>query len=185
MILGQTHGYDHVRWVLAGAYAVSALVAINAAGRATGRERTFWAMTATILGLLAVAKQLHLQEDLTNAGRVVASVAGWYRWHTAISVAFLLLISMGCMLFRVAIVRWLNEASPITKRAALFLILLLLWLITRALSIHGAELWIDAEVAGLPRGWWGELCGIIALTVAAISFHFRWRGHVAEVAHNE
>src|SRR6059058_4817142 len=68
-------------------YAMVALLALNAARRGRGRERTAWLLTAAILVLLGTAKLFQVQEAVTDAARNGLATTGWYADHREVQAA--------------------------------------------------------------------------------------------------
>src|SRR6478752_323958 len=60
---------------------------------ASNERRAWWAISALFLAL-GVNKQLDLQSALTEAGRVLASVQGWYAQRALVQLAFIVVVAI-------------------------------------------------------------------------------------------
>ena len=166
-----------LRLALTAAYVASALLALLAATRASRRERSFWLVTAVILAVLAAAKQLHLQEVATDTGRAIARAAGFYAWHRPILAVFVVAVAAVAL----GMLGWLSgsvrRGSSSVTLAVAGIVFLAALLVIRAASLHGFDLWLSAQAAGLPRSWWCELIGLGVIDAAA--FGYRRGGYAA------
>lgn len=156
-----------LRWIVAALYAVVGALALNAAQSADHGERRFWIVTAIALTLLGLAKGLHLQDDLTDAGRSAAVSAGFYTLHATMQAVFAGGISLAAALGAFAANRLLTDFSRPAKAAAATLAFLGAFLLIRAASIHALDAWAMVKAAGMRRGWWIELSALAIVATAA------------------
>lgn len=164
------HDQGSLAWIVVAGYAAGALFAFAAAGRGSGRERTFWIGTAIALLLLGVNKQLDLQTDLTSIAKAAAISEGWYGERRDAQGAFILLIALAAVGCGLGLWTWLRESAPSVKAAATGLVILLAFIIIRAASFHHIDYWVTISVAGLRSGWWLELLGIAIVGTAAVVY---------------
>ena len=97
-------GDNHLMgWVTVLVYLLACVAAVFAARRLVGpdpvmrRERRFWVITAVLMALLAINKQLDLQSLLTMVARCHAQLAGWYDVRRVVQEAFIYLVAAGAV----------------------------------------------------------------------------------------
>jgi ABC-type maltose transport system permease subunit len=159
-----------LRLALAAAYAVAALLASRAARVGAGRERRVWVFTAVAMAVLAVSKQVRFFDTLSAAARAAAKAGGWYRFHRDAQAVLVLVLGLAALVSAVLLARWLRNCSSITKLAAGVLLLLMGFVLLRAVSIHGLDVWTTTMVAGMRRGWWLEFAAAAVLCATAVSY---------------
>jgi hypothetical protein len=159
-----------LRLALAAAYAVAALLALRAARIGTGRERSVWVFTGVAMAVLAVSKQLHFLDTLSAAARAGAKAGGWYRFHRDAQAVLVLVLGLAALISAVVLARWLRNCASSAKLAAGVLLFLLGFVLLRAVSIHGVDVWTTTMVAGMRRGWWLESAGAALLCATAVSY---------------
>ncbi len=155
-------------------YAIVALLALNAARRGRGRERTAWLLTAAILVLLGTAKLFQVQETVTDAARNGLASMGWYADHREVQAAaavVVLVVVIAGLAF--TLWRWLRVAAPSLVLDCAALALLIAFIAIRAASIHAIDFWVTTPLAGMRRGWWVELVGLLAIASAALAYAAR------------
>jgi len=161
-------------WVTVGVYALAAVLTARRAivgqfpAESRKRERLFWALSAILLGLLAVNKQLDLQTLLTEMGRCAARAQGWYEDRQIVQRWFI----MGVIVAGTVLVGWLALVMRRTLRrtglAVLGLGLVCTFVAVRAAGFHNVDILIGTEVAGLRMNWLLELPGPTLVAIAAL-----------------
>jgi hypothetical protein len=159
-----------LRLALVGAYAVAALLALRAARMGAGRERSFWVFTGVALAVLAVSKQLHVVDALSVAARAEAKAGGWYRFHKDAQAVLGVALGLAALILAALLARWLRHCAASVKFAAGVLLLLLAFLVLRAVSIHGVDTWTTTMLAGMRRGWWIEAAAVTVFCVTALGY---------------
>jgi hypothetical protein len=116
---------------------------------------------------LGVNKQLDLQSALTEAGRVVANIQGWYAQRALVQLAFIVVVAIICTIAGIALVIWARRA----RLAALA------WLNrynTRSLLCVGPSgilpprgPFYKHRISGLRWNWILEMGGIAVVLVAS------------------
>jgi hypothetical protein len=163
------------RLAVSAIYAAGAILAAIAARSSAGRERASWALIGAILLLLMAAKELHLIDSLSRAGRTAIKAHGWYGVHRQLQdglvIAFTAIVAVGAAF----VARWLRKTSAAVKLAGAALLVLVGSLVLRAISIHAVDAWSITPFAGLRKGWWIELIATLVICAAAT-----WRAVHAE-----
>lgn len=156
-------------WLTVVAYFVAAAFSLQASRRAAIiRLKWFWLSTATILVVLGINKQLDLQSWITEAGRRVAVIGGWYEQRAHVQRAFITTIALGGfgLIVLLAGIMW-QELAQIWLGIA-GLILLVVFILIRAMSFHHVDQWICTSIASIPINWILELGGIAAIGFSAL-----------------
>ena len=167
------HDQGKLAWIVVAAYGAGALLAFAAAGRAEGRERSFWLGAAVVLVLLGINNPLALQTDVTQLGRYLARSEGWYRERKVAQGVFILSIGVGAAACGALLWAWLRDASGSAKAAGAGVVMLLAFIFIRAASFHHIDYWVAIPVAGMRSGWWLELLGIAIIGAAAATYRLR------------
>lgn len=157
------------RLALSAFYAAGAVLAGLAARSGDRRQRTFWIVTAALLLLLMTAKELHLIDTLSRAGRAAIKAHGWYGMHREVQAALLVAVAAIALIAAAGVALWLRAAGTAAKVAATALLLLAAFLVLRAISIHAVDVWTLTPVAGMRKGWWVELFATLVICAAALS----------------
>ena len=71
------------------------------------------------------------------------------------------------------LVRWLRGSSRSVNAAAAGIVLLFIFIVLRAASFHHIDHWVTIDIAGLKRGWWLELAGIVVIGISALIYRAR------------
>lgn len=128
----------------------------------------FWGILAIFLLLLGINKLYNIQSLFTEIGRALAKEQRWYT--TRHHVQFLFIIIIGLISFSVINCWWMlgNEWKkflvPITSS-----LLLITFIITRAVSFHDFEVFLKSGPAEVRMNWILELVGI-----GGIFFRNQW-----------
>lgn len=133
-------------------------------------ERKLWLGISAALLLFGIAKALNLQEGLLDAVRGLAKHQGWYAWHQQIQLLFvigmaLVVVSFGALVSRSAPLR---QGS--VRLAAVVTLLLAIFILIRAASIHVIDELVVMDAGGIRAGWWVELAALFAIAAAASLF---------------
>ena len=168
------HDRSVTAWVIVALYFAGAAAAFWASRSGRKRDRKFWTGAAVLLGLLGLNKELDLQTLLTDTARRLAHFEGWYEHRRFVQGVFLLLLAVGLVISIVALTRWLRRSALPVKAAALGIALLFAFIVMRAGSFHHVDQWVTVSLAGLRRGWWLEIAGILVIALSAIAYRMRW-----------
>lgn len=161
------HDHSNVAWAIVASYAVAVIAALGArSATADPKEKRLWLILAVALLALGVNKQLDLQTTLTQFARVLARQEHWYSERRTVQLWFLLLLGFGALGLIVWIASSVRRLSPAAKGAAFGVLLLVLFVFTRAASFHHLDQWLRADAMGLRRGWVLELIGIWIIAVS-------------------
>ena len=155
-------------WVIVGAYALAALLAVAAAFAAQTRpERRFWIVATIGLLLLGLNKQLDLQSYLSQFFREAAQRGGWYKQRRPVQVAFiafdaLIALAVGVYLMRLAV-----AAGTGVRIAMVGLVLLGADILLRAASFHHVDSLLGRIVNHIKVHNYVELSCILVVIVGA------------------
>jgi hypothetical protein len=159
-------------WAIVFAYFAAVCVALRCAHRSGGdrQSRRFWLLAAATLLLLGLNKQLDLQTYLTTWGRDLARQDGWYEQRRLVQLAFLAALAAGAAAIALVGAWALRGAPRSVWAAAAGLGLLAVFVLARAATFHHIDLWVNVELAGLRRGRWLELAGILVVAASTLAF---------------
>jgi hypothetical protein len=162
------HDTSNLPWVVVGAYALTAALAIVAAfGAETRPERRFWAIVTSTSIFLGFNKQLDLQTYLTDAIRQMAIRGGWYEHRRPVQAAFiafdaLIAVGVGVYFMRLAV-----AAGARVRIATVGLVLLGAYILLRAASLHHVDSLLGRLVNGVKAHNYVELSCILVVIVGA------------------
>jgi hypothetical protein len=145
------------------------------AAESANEVRAWKWITVAFVGL-GINKQLDLQTALTEAGRMIASFQGWYDQRQPVQMAFIILITIICLVAAVVLVRWVRNAPAPTWLALSGSISVICYVLIRASSFHHVDRFIGAEVLGMRWNWILEIGGISVVLVASY-----WRRRLKSV----
>ena len=131
------------------------------------QERRGWQFISVLFLALGVNKQLDLQSALTEAGRVVANIQGWYAQRALVQLAFIVVVAIICTIAGIALVIWARRARLPARLALIGTILVLCFVLIRAASFHHVDRFISTEFLGLRWNWILEMGGIALVLVAS------------------
>jgi hypothetical protein len=124
------------------------------------RECRAWRFISALFLALGINKQLDLQTALTEAGRVLAHIQGWYAQREFVQAVFIALVATACLGAAIALLIWARDA-PIPTWLALFGTTLVLgFVLIRAASFHHVDRFIGQRILGLRWNWILEMVGI-------------------------
>lgn len=164
-------------WITVALYLVTAYVCWRLSGRLrgsgaiTGSEAFIWTAIAILFLALGINKQLDLQSALTEIARVLARAQGWYERRGKVQMAFVAAVVAVCLVAAIIVLFMIRRAPAITWLAALGTVMVLVFVLIRAASIHHIDLIIGSTVLGLRWNWILEIGGILTVMTAGW-----WRG---------
>jgi hypothetical protein len=156
-------------WLTVVAYFVAIVLAVRAArSSAAPRVRGFWWVSAAILLLLCINKQLDLQTWLTEFGRRTAIDDGWYDQRAVVQRLFIAGIVLAGIA-AAAVTAWLVRKHLgelwLALAGGCFLIM---FVIVRATSIHHVDQLLGMTFGETPVNWILEIGGILTIAAAAL-----------------
>ncbi len=155
-------------WVIVGAYALAATLAVLSALAARGsRERRFWWLAALMLLVLCLNKQLDLHTYLTDFFRQMARSQGWYQQRRPIQAAFIVIGAMITLGVGAYFVRLGLSAGVGVRLAMVGLILLATYIVLRVASFHHLDWALGTMVNGVKVHNYVELSCILVVIVGA------------------
>jgi len=148
-------------WVTVGLYALAAISVFRTL-RAVERpgEGAFWRGIFIMLVLLGINKQLDLQSALTDLGRILAFLQGWYAQRQTVQVWFILGVAAVCLLVAIALLVLARKAPAPTWVALIGMAIVLAFVLIRAASFHHIDRFINARILGLKWNWVLEMGGL-------------------------
>ena len=138
----------------------------------TLQERRGWQFISVLFLALGINKQLDLQSALTEAGRVVANIQGWYAQRALVQLGFIVVVAIICTIAGVALVIWARRARLPARLALIGTMLVLCFVLIRAASFHHVDRFISTEILGLRWNWILEMGGIALVLIAS-----EWQQH--------
>lgn len=160
--LGDNHWMG---WLTVAVYLLAALAAGLAARRLAGaqgldgRERRFWILTAGLLLVLALNKQLDLQSLLTMVARCHSQLAGWYEARRRVQEGFILLMAAGGLAGLGLLALFLRGILGRVWLALVGLGFVCVFVVVRAASFHHVDMALGSKLAGIRLNWLLELPG--------------------------
>ena len=133
----------------------------------TLQERRGWQFISVLFLALGINKQLDLQSAMTEAGRVVANIQGWYAQRALVQLAFIVVVAITCTIVGVALMIWARRARLPARLALIGTVLVLFFVLIRAASFHHVDRFIRTEILGLRWNWILEMGGIALVLVAS------------------
>ena len=134
------------------------------------QERRAWRSIAALFIALGINKQLDLQTALTEAGRVLAQIQGWYAQRAFVQLAFIAVVAVTCLLAAATLLIWARHAPIPTWLALIGTVLVLGFVLIRAASFHHMDRFIGTRILGLRWNWILEMSGIGLVLLAS-----QWR----------
>lgn len=159
---------SELRPAVAAAYLIAALMALFARRTSQARDRRFWLAAAALLLVMASAKQLQLQDEVTGTARDLLKATGWYDWHEDAQNLIGLMIAGAVGAAFTLLGSWLRRSDRSVKIAGAALSLLVAFVAVRAASFHAMDAWVTREALGLRLGWWVELAAIAVFGGSAL-----------------
>jgi hypothetical protein len=138
--------------------------------RRRSNEYLAWRSIAILFLALGINKQLDLQTALTEVGRVVAHLQGWYEQRRSIQLDFIGLVAATCVTAAITLLIWMRRAPLPTWLALIGTILVFGYVLIRAASFHHIDRFIGESILGLRWNWVIEISGISLVFIAS-----QWR----------
>lgn len=123
----------------------------------------FWGLTAGILVLLGINKQLDLQTWLTLTGRRIAISQGWYDSRRVVQLIFFVLVALMGVASCWAMWRLVRTHGREMWLPLAGILILLCFVLMRAASFHHVDQLINFRFAGVRMNWVLELGSIAIL----------------------
>jgi len=131
------------------------------------KELRGWRSMTAAFFALGVSKQLDLQMVLTEAGRVIAKFQGWYDQRRSAQIAVVALLAIMSVIAAIMLVRWARNAPVSTWLALAASIMLIGYVMIRAVSLHSFDRLIDTRVLGVRLNSILEIGGIGVVLLAS------------------
>lgn len=160
-------------WLTVVVYLMAGLAAGRVARRLTAvdpvtrRERRFWVITAVLLLLLAINKQLDLQSLLTMLARCHAQLSGWYDVRRAVQEVFIWLVAASAVVTLGLMTLLLRGILGRVWLALVGLGFVCAFVVIRAASFHNVDVLLGSTAAGIKLNWLLELPGPILVALVA------------------
>jgi hypothetical protein len=135
-----------------------------------------WALTALVLLLLGVNKQLDLQSWLTQVARDMARSEGWYERRRAVQKAFILGIAALGFVGTAGAAYLLRRVHKRAMGTILGLGAIVSFVVIRAASFHNVDILISRQIFNIRMNWILELGGIAIVAVATHRAARRYTG---------
>lgn len=164
------HDRTTIAWLVLGCYLAGAVATVWAGRVSEGSDRRFWFGAAVLLIALGLAKRFKLQDWLIGAVRSIARVDGLYEYRRLGQTVFVLALAMFAALALATLRHWFRRSPTPVKTAAFALVLMLSFVLVRAISIHVVDVWVTAEFGGVRAGWWLELAVIAVVALSAVNY---------------
>jgi hypothetical protein len=165
-----------VGWLTVGLYFATSISCwklrhkIELDGKRSSNEYLAWRFIAILFLALGINKQLDLQTALTEAGRVVAHLQGWYEQRRSIQLDFIGLVAATCVAAAITLLIWMRRAPLPTWLALIGTVLVFGYVLIRAASFHHIDRFIGESILGLRWNWVIEISGISLVFIAS-----QWR----------
>lgn len=156
-------------WVTVALYlaaTVNCLITALTFGRGS-KERRIWSAISVLFLALSINKQLDLQTALTEIGRIVSDIQGWYPQRQTVQVSFIALIATLSIIAMIALLTWARGSPAATKFALLGTSLVIAYVLIRAASFHHIDRFIGNAILGLRWNWILEVSGISVVLFAS------------------
>src|SRR5262245_40881963 len=131
------------------------------------KELRGWRSMTAVLFALGVSKQLDLPTVLTNTGRVIRRLQGWYEQRRSAQLALVAVLALMSLIAAIILVRWARNAPVSTWLALAASIMLVGYFVIRAVSFHSVDRLIGARILGVSLNSILEIAGIGAVLVAS------------------
>lgn len=156
-------------WVLVAAYLLTAALSMIAISRAaTRRERWFWTFAGLFMLAMAVNKQLDLHTAVTDVGRCVAQMQGWYSERRAAQQKFVFVLLTIFTLIPVALAGVLWRCIGRIGLALIGLVFVLCFVSIRAIGIHHVDVLLSTPILSVEPNWVLELSGPVLISLNAV-----------------
>jgi hypothetical protein len=119
---------------------------------------------------LGVNKQLDLQAWLTQISKDFSLVYGWYEHRRPIQLGFFTTLALIAVFTQIWLYHALRDLGKEVRRAVQGLVILSVFVVTRAASFHHFDILIDTKIIGVRINWLLELGGIAYIAVATSAY---------------
>jgi hypothetical protein len=133
-------------------------------------ERRAWRAISVLFLALGINKQLNLLSALTEAGRVLAQDQGWYEQRQFVQLVFIALAAMTCLIAAITLLLWARNFPIPTRITLIGTMMVLGFVLIRAVSLHHVDWLIRQRILGLRWHWILEMSGI-----SLVLFASQWR----------
>jgi hypothetical protein len=140
------------------------------------RERTFWQLEAILFLALAANAAINGLGGLTALFRATAMDGGWYAGRTPVQTHLIVLLFGAFVVAAAVSLYWARSVSRPALLALLVSLLLVTFILVRAVSLHAVDQIIFARILGVTFSSMIEAGGIATLFVLVF-----WRR--AQLAH--
>jgi hypothetical protein len=173
---------DATGWITVVAYLATAVLAwLNAqAARRTRLKPGFWLGLAALMLLLGINKQLDLQSLITEIGRDMAKSGGWYEDRRAVQVFFILMLCGAAVGVAIALRHRLAQDWRDYRLAFVGILLLMLFVVVRAVTIHHIDSLLRFDIAGLRINVLLEMTAIAVVAAGCLQWQRVHRRRVRE-----
>jgi len=163
-------------WFTVALYLVASLSCWATARKLTlaSQERRTWSFISFLFLLLGINKQLDLQSALTDAGRVLAHLQGWYEQRQLAQLLFIVLVAIVCVAVIVILLIWAYKAPVPTRLALIGTAFVIGFVLIRAASFHHIDRFLGKSVLILHWNWILE-CSGISLALLGSLWRQKWR----------
>ncbi|MCU0910291.1 MAG: hypothetical protein MUE98_02775 [Rhodobacteraceae bacterium] len=155
-------------------YALAAAAALAAAvlplpRRHRLRERVFWIGLALAMVLLGLNKQLDLQTALTDITRCVAIAEGWYDRRAGLQRGAVAAVAAGALAVAALLLIWLAPILRRTAVPALGFVLLMGFIVLRAMSFHKIDALLGTPVLATRAHRLIELAALALIVLGTVA----------------
>jgi hypothetical protein len=133
-------------------------------------EHFAWRSISILFLALGINKQLNLLTALTTFGRAVAHLQGWYERRQPLQIVVIGVLAVSCMLVVVVLLIWMRRAPIPTWLALIGTMLIVTFVLIRAVSYHGVDRFLFERIMSLRWNSVIEIGGIGLVLVAS-----QWR----------
>ena len=133
-------------------------------------ERHVWQAIAVLFFALCISRHFDLQTALTETGRRIAFLEGWYDQHRRVQLAIVALIAISFIVAEVSLLIWSRNVSLSTSAtlAIMGATFVVTYLMIRSISFHSVDQIIGKQIiSGLRVNWMLQLGGIGVVLIAS------------------
>jgi hypothetical protein len=133
-------------------------------------EHHVWQAIAVLFFALCISRYLGLETALTEAGRKLAFLEGWYDQHRRVQLAIIVLMAISFIVAEILLLIWSRNAS-LTTSATLAIIgatFVVTYLMIRSISFHSVDQIFGKQlILGIRLNWILQLGGIGLVLMAS------------------
>ena len=161
-------------WITVCLYFVTAGLAIYLSKRGTRNHRfapegRFWFAIGTIFGFLGLNKQLDLQSAITEIGRILLRLVGWYEYRIVVQLLFVSVFASLLLVCLYYAARAAREFSSRTRIAMFGIVILAFFIAVRAASFHHVDSILGLKWSAVRLNNLLEIGGIVLVLTGAIA----------------